>query len=245
MKTLYESLLDDFDTLNGKINPREEIKRFLNDNYRNAAKFKISKEINDDGLYEVTTDANIIVKNKTITSLTNGLFVFVDILGEIDCSECKNLKSLKGAPKAAWRFNCRYCTSLKTLEGAPKKVHEFNCSNCDSLETLEGAPEIANSYFICYGCKKLKSLKGAPKKVGGTMGGLFDCGECTSLESLEGAPESVGRLFDCRGCSYLKSLKGAPEYVGGNFHCYKCGKIFTTEEVKKVSNVGGSICVDV
>ena len=52
MKTLYESLLDDFDVLSKPISPKiikEEIKQFLKANYVSPSKFRISRKPNEDG----------------------------------------------------------------------------------------------------------------------------------------------------------------------------------------------------
>ena len=53
MKSLYESLLDDFDTIASTIDVKNEIKQFLKDNYKYASKFKVSRKPNNDGYYEV------------------------------------------------------------------------------------------------------------------------------------------------------------------------------------------------
>jgi hypothetical protein len=57
---------------------------------------------------------------------------------------------------------------------------------------------------------------------------------------LKGAPEEVGG-FDCKHCKSLKSLKGAPEDAGAYFDCSYCGKLFTKDDVKKISKVNGNI----
>ena len=174
MKSLRESLLDD--DLVGKTDEmiRDEIRAFLKANYNGV--IGISQKPNADGKYEVTSVTYIEVKNRNITSLTNGMFIWTSINGCFYCSGCKSLKSLEGAPKEISKvFDCSHCNSLKSLEGAPRKVGgTFYCSNCQSL----------------------KSLKGAPEKVGGT----FDCSYCQSLNSLEGAPKEVGRNFSCDKC---------------------------------------------
>ena len=93
--------------------------------------------------------------------------------------------------------------------------------------------------FFCSCCNSLASLEGAPEKVGGD----FVCAFCNSLITLEGAPEKVDRDFYCSYCNSLTSLKGAPEKVGGDFYCRNCCIAFTTDDVKKVSNVKGNIIV--
>ena len=169
---MIESIFDtDEDTIDESI--KDQIKQFLNNNFKNASKCKISKKPNKDGKYEVSSNGDVEVKNQSITSLTNGLFIWVNIKGN---------------------FVCDYCDLLISLEGAPKEVSgSFSCDFCDSLISLEGAPEKVGKFFSCFHCNLLTSLEGAPKKVG--MG--FDCAYCKSLTSLEGAPEEVGEDFNC------------------------------------------------
>ena len=152
MKNLYESLLDDFEKLKDSINPIDEIKRFLKDNYLHSYRFKISEKPNKDGFYEVSCDKFFIYAKKDIVSLTNDLFVFANAFG-FDCSSCPNLKSLKGAPKEVEKtFECQLCCNLTSLEGAPEKVGVFNCTVCANLKSLKGAPEKVGSNFFCSGC---------------------------------------------------------------------------------------------
>ena len=74
MKSLRESLLDDDLADKPDKMIKDEIKSFLKANYDGS--IKISKEPNADGKYEVSSSTNIEVKNKKITSLTNGMFVW-------------------------------------------------------------------------------------------------------------------------------------------------------------------------
>ena len=60
MKTLYESLLDDFDTLANKIDPKDAVKQFLYDNYTGVCVIS-KKPIN--GKYEVSGKSEIIELN--------------------------------------------------------------------------------------------------------------------------------------------------------------------------------------
>ena len=167
---IEESLLDDFDTIAGKVDPRVEVEKFLQDNYTGT--YVISKKpIN--GKYEVYGKSDIKVKNSRIEYLTNGLFVW------------------------------------------------------DSV----------TRGFICSGCWYLKSLEGAPKKVGES----FDITGCIELESLEGCPEEVGYNFSCISCMKLKSLEGAPKKVKKHFFCNDCGEQFTEDEVRKISDVKGTV----
>ena len=79
MKTLYESLLDDFDTISNNMDPHSEIKQFLQTNYINPiSKFVISKKPNEKGLYEVKCNESTIQVSKNFTRVTNGMFEFVN-----------------------------------------------------------------------------------------------------------------------------------------------------------------------
>ena len=211
MKTLYESLLDDFDDLEKKSNSdiKSSIIDFIRNNYSGIEKITISDKINDNGKYVVDIkgyDIDIQTSSRqNIKKLTNDFFIFGIIKGN---------------------FECGYCNSLKTLEGAPKEVEgDFKCTHCHSLISLEGAPQNVGGDFACYTCSKLKSLKGAPQKVGGD----FVCDWCESLISLEDSPKEVGKDFQCNYCDSLKSLEGAPQKVGQTFNCNSCKKLISLE----------------
>ena len=106
MKSLYESLLDDFGDLSDKLSSKmikDQIKQFLKANYMNPSKFRISKGLNEDGYYEVNCSALRIVevswsKRDSISHLTNNMFVFTNVRS-FDCDECSNLISLEGADR--------------------------------------------------------------------------------------------------------------------------------------------------
>ena len=170
---LKESLLDD-----NLVDTADELSiiHFLQDNCQNGNKCQIRKDIESNGKYIVDCNkGKLIVKNKSIISLTNGLFEFGIIKND---------------------FICYDCASLTSLEGAPKEVRgSFDCHNCTSLTSLEDAPKEVGGSFDCYNCISLTSLEGAPKEVGGT----FNCSYCTSLTSLKGAPKKVGKNFYCVG----------------------------------------------
>lgn len=142
----YEvSILED---INDQINAYDNsiidrIEKWITENY-DCTELKISDKPNLNGLYEVTAK-KVKVKNKNITSLTNGLF---------EWSKVKN-------------FYCDRCTSLTSLEGAPKEiVKDFSCIRCTSLTSLKGAPVEVGGNFDTDMCINLKSLEGCPKKVG-------------------------------------------------------------------------------
>ena len=137
---------------------KEQIKKFLEDNFDGASLCKISDKPNADGKFEVSSKGNIEVKNKLITSLTNGSFIWTTIGGDFSCDFCESLTSLEGAPKKVGKdFYCKYCDSLISLEGAPKEVGgDFSCDFCESLTSLKGAHKEVGGYFNCSRCKSLK-----------------------------------------------------------------------------------------
>ena len=160
MKNLKEYIVEGiFDTDEDTIdkNIKDQIKQFLKDNFKGASSCKISRKPNADGKYEVSSSKNIEVKNEKITSLTNGLFIWVKVRGNFSCYECTSLTSLEDTPKeVGGNFNCGHCDSLTSLEGAPEKVGEnFNCWNCKSLTSLEGAPEKVGGSFYCDSCNRV------------------------------------------------------------------------------------------
>jgi hypothetical protein len=151
MKSLYESLLDDFDTLADNMDPHSEIKQFIQTNYINTiSKFVISKKPNEKGLYEVKCkDATLMLK-KPITHLTNGMFEFINF-----------------NPKRRLRFYCGWGANLESLEGLPKimrYLHILGNDKIHSLKDIKGWPEIVDE-FILFNCPNLVSLEGGPKYV--------------------------------------------------------------------------------
>ena len=146
---IAEGLLDR--VKNKEVDHEALIKEFIEENYKTNGSYTI-KATNKGFIVDVR--GNTMVKNKNITSLTNGLFEFGEIRSD---------------------FFCDYCPSLKTLEGAPKEVYGyFYCNCCDSLTSLKGAPKEVGRDFDCTECKLLTSLEGAPKEVGGS----FNCKDC-------------------------------------------------------------------
>ncbi len=96
---------------------------------------------------------------------------FADVKGYFDCTNCKNLTTLKGAHrKVGGVFSCYGCTSLTSLEGTPLKVgDDFNCEYCTSLTSLEGAPSYVGGGFSISRCISLTSLRGAPSHIKGDI----------------------------------------------------------------------------
>ena len=186
MKSLYESLLDDFDTLEANADPRAEIEEFLKQNF--IGEWTISKEPNKDGYYEVSSTTSVYGKQNKLSSLTNGLFIWTKVKGS---------------------FSCQKCTKLTSLEGGPKEVGKvYFCSYCPNLETLKGGPELAG-HFICSWNDNLVSLEGGPKVVQGN----FDCAYCPKLKSLKGAPEITGKCFTCNYCGKKFSMEEVKKYT--------------------------------
>ena len=169
-----ESLLDNEDTFYGANSDKKMVESWIRDNYKIGGNLTISDDL------VVDCNNTVKIKNKSITSLTNGLFRWGNVGKSFLCNGCKSLISLEGAPKeVGGDFWCDYCSGLETLEGAPKKVGKnFDCGACDNLTTLEGAP----------------------KEVGRN----FYCQECNNLETLEGAPEKIGNEIFCVNCNNLK-----------------------------------------
>lgn len=216
MKTLYESLLDDFEDLSAPLSPKaikEEIRQFLKANYLRPSKFHISRKPNDDGYYEVECPGHITFRG-CVESLTNGKFVFVNCQS-FSIQSAHGLKNLVGSPKETKHgYHVFNCNNLESLEGITEKTgfgYGLNISDCMNLKTLTGLPEKAHHVYISY-CQSLTDLTGAPKEV-----------------------EMDFRLYKCRN---LDSLKGAPKKVGGVFCCEQLKRHFTEEEMKKVTDAG-------
>ena len=125
---------------------KDQIKQFLNDNFKNASNCIISEKPNKDGKFEVLSKGNIEIKNKLLTSLTNGSFIWTNIKGDFICSNCKSLTSLEGAPKeVGGDFSCFNCNSLTSLEGAPKEIGgHFRCTKCGCDFTREDVKKVSN-----------------------------------------------------------------------------------------------------
>lgn len=155
MKTLYESLLDDFDTIASKQDAEAEIKKYLRDNYFGCKDDYLEMRLGDDGKYIVDLRNDLMPRKIKLKEITNGLFVFGTIQGCVD---------LEG-------------TQISSLEGSPREVQGFfDCSRCQYLTSLEGAPDFVRDSFYCTNNPKLKSLKGGPKHVGdGFL--CIDCGK--------------------------------------------------------------------
>lgn len=207
LSTCLESLLDDddifLDPKNDKKDIENRIENWIKNNYFISGKLTISDD------FVVDCSGGVSIKNNNITSLTNGLFRWGKVKNYFECSYCKTLTSLEGAPeKVDGGFDCKHCEKLTSLKGAPNEVGgDFNCSSCNNLKTLEGSPK--------------------------SVGGDFDCNSCIKLESLKGGPKAVDWIFRCDFCDNLKSLKGAPEHVGWVFQCNYCKKLKVTDSERE------------
>jgi hypothetical protein len=186
--------------------------------------------------------------NNTAKSLVNDVFEWNEVDGEFICFK-KNIESLEGFPRKVYNkningcaININQCKNIKTLKGAPNSIFGgFCCILCNSLTTLEGAPEKVAGDFYCGNCKSLKSLKGAPKY----LSGKFNCSDCGKLESLEGVPDKIYGDFDCSGCKSLKSLKGLPSHIEGSLYLPKIDSLFDEvgREIISKTHVKGDPCV--
>ena len=188
--------------------------------------------------------------NKSAKTLVNDVFEWNDVDGEFICFN-KNIESLKGFPRKVYSkdigrsrggVNINQCKNLKTLKGAPYVVFgTFYCIECGSLTSLEGAPEKMCGDFFCRYCDSLKSLKGAPKYLSGE----FNCSGCKNLESLEGVPDKIYGDFDCSNCKSLKSLKGLPSSIEGSLYLPKIDSLFDEigREIISKTHVKGDPCV--
>ena len=200
MKTLRESLLDDFGS-QAKDLRKEQIKEWLEKNNRHRSNFKI----NDDYTINIYTFDY------------KGDGDFPDFIQfnrcEVDfiCND-RNMTSLRGCPsEVGGNFNCRH-NRLKTLDGGPKRVDEdYECSN-NELTSLRGCPsEVGGNFNCCH--NRLKTLDDGPKRVDGG----YVCHD-NELISLKGCAENIWDYFDCRN-NQLEDLVGGPKTVKGNYFC--------------------------
>ena len=159
LKLCFESLLDDEDIFLDPKNDKKVIEEWIRNNYKITGKLIISDDL------VVDCKGSVYVENENIESLTNGLFRWGKVIGAFYCDGCKNLTSLKGAPKEVCRsFDCNGCDNLTSLEGSPKEVGwSFICSHCDSLKSLEGCPKEIGEKFFCSNCKNL-TITGSDRK---------------------------------------------------------------------------------
>ena len=195
LKDICEGVFDVDDNIeNIDQSIKEDIAKFIEQTYANTAggkvKYDISKEPNKDGKYEVEIWNSVYVRDCSITSLTNGRFVFTTCYGTFDCSEC-DIESLEGCPQWVKNFLCSGCNFIKDLKGGPQTVRGgYTCDSCNTLKNLEGSPrEVIN--FTCSECSILSDLKGAPKIVKGDFlakdcGGKFIANDVAKVSKVHG-----------------------------------------------------------
>ena len=126
--------------------------------------------------------------------------------GNFDCSECKNLTSLKGGPKIVkGKFVVDECPNLVSLEGAPHKAGAFECYDCVKLMSLEGVTQELK--YLWLSIENLKTLKGAPPKVD-----IYDLTGCTNLISLTHAPVTTEARLSYNNFNYKTEPLDATDF---------------------------------
>lgn len=257
-----ESLLDDEDDLAMETNSL--IINFLRENYTFGYK---PVDQPDPSLWVIDGDVvnvkvDVVVENKSIESLTNGLFRF-GYVGRFSCSNCTNLKSLEGAPEyVGTTFTCDNCTSLKSLEGGPKYIglpgHPYSigyyCANCTSLESLKGAPigNVDNSCtftrhkstninkpvlnFAATNCSNIRRVDWGIKELRGSLNMVY-----CDLDSLEGCPQKITESFNISRNPNLKSLKGGPKKIGEEYYAAKCESLKDLEGCAEMVSKNGHV----
>lgn len=206
--TISESLVYEKRFTPEEKSEREAILNFIHENYSaSPGGLKLRKE---GGIWYVDYERRTLtVTNKSITSLTNGLFQWGRLGGEFNCSMCTNLESLEGGPQEFHTLNCLNCLNLKSFEGVGY-FYDLWCVHCDSLVSFEGLDlnKIKDLRYIhASDCKNLRSLKGLPDEA-------FDLylDNCKSLTSLKGCPKNLA-ILSITGCSNIKSWDGAPNRI--------------------------------
>ena len=94
LKLHFESLLDDDDVFYDPKNDKKEIENWIRSNYRVTGRLSISKD------YTVNCTGNVYSTNRSMTSLTNGLFKWGKIARNFSCALCGDLKSFEVQPEA-------------------------------------------------------------------------------------------------------------------------------------------------
>lgn len=103
------------------------VEEFVKNNYDVTGKLRMFEVL--DKIMVECADGKISVKNTDMEYLTNGMFAFAYVK-TFNCSKCKNLKSLEGAPKTCDTFDCSFCSTLKSLDGCPTQAKQFYCVSC-------------------------------------------------------------------------------------------------------------------
>lgn len=158
---------------------KKEIIKFIDDNYTYTGELEIKIGVSMD--YENACSVSapksgfITVKNKNIKHLTNGKFYWQNIRSNFDCSGCKKLEDLNGAPQIVpGNFNCSDCVKLEELQGGPELVKgNYDCSGCKSLISTLGPKRIEGN-FIIKGCDFPKFPKDLIPSFTQVMGKIID-----------------------------------------------------------------------
>ena len=204
------------------------VKQFISENY-SMVWMKVDTELiitkGKDKLLVRTRSGKttVIVKNKKLKSLTNGMFEW-ESCGNFSCIQCEELESLEGAPKKCIDFLCNKCSRLKNLIGAPEKCKLFDCTSCKALESLEGAPKECDE-FVCNYCYKITSFKHSPE-----ICRRFNA-EDTQTENLEGLSNQI-EILVINGNDKITSLKGCPPKLK-TLYCVSCYSLRSIEYLPK------------
>ena len=182
MRTLRESLLDDFEAQADDLRRYKMIENWLRENNREKhAKFKISKD------FTISIDEFVY----------NGKGNFPEYIRFGKCTnnfilEDCDMTSLRGCPSyVGGSFSC-HGNKLTDLEYSPEYVEmDYVCSR-NRLKTLKGMPEeIIWGDFMC-DHNQLTDLKGGPHEVATD----YYCNN-NKLKTLDGAPTGVRGDFIC------------------------------------------------
>ena len=141
MKSLYESLLDNFENLE-KSQDKELVGEWFKENVK--GKYKIVALKNN----TVKVWGDILIKDY---KEDNFPFTISFMSGNVSIEKCPNITSIKGL-----------FADLMTIEGS------LTINNCPKLTSLEGCPMIVHGALSLTGNSSLKSLEGAPEIVHGT-----------------------------------------------------------------------------
>lgn len=227
---------------------RNEVVEFLKLNYDKGKNCKVSNELNSDGKFEVTCD-KALTAFSTITSITNGNFVFTQV-PEINFARANQLSSLEGCPSCCSLY-FGYCDKLTSLQGLPDKINGdlaiknlplTSLNGCPSLvigsfsisnipvETLEGCPHTVGEFWCRY-MPNIKNCVGMPKKVFREVRIEFN----PEFTSLKGLAKMFGASLMLRDNTKLKSLKGAPETINGDLSVTNCKALKSLDPVKRIN----------
>lgn len=114
-------------------------------------------------------DGNVNLYNREdLVKFPQALKHFKEIKGDLNCYDCKNLKSFDGFQ------------NLQTIEG------NLNCYNCPNLESFDGLDnlQLIRGYLSCSYCPNLKDFTGLQNLQ--TIGECLYCNFCPNLKSFDG-----------------------------------------------------------